>query len=68
MQLLPYFSYSCINILCSSSVHLPLFILLIGKLACATFPESKEAGIENQIAMTSDCYAQGPMECSTDKE
>ncbi len=33
MQLLPYFSYSCINILCSSSVHLPLFILLFGKLA-----------------------------------
>ncbi len=41
MQLLPYFSYSCINILCSSSVHLPLFILLFGKLACSLFPDSK---------------------------
>ncbi len=41
MQLLPYFSYSCINILCSSSVHLPLFILLFGKLACTLFPDSK---------------------------
>ncbi len=27
MQLFPYFSYSYINILCSSSVYLPLFIL-----------------------------------------
>ncbi len=41
MQVLPYFSYSCINILCSSSVHLPLFILLFGKLACTLFPDSK---------------------------
>ncbi len=40
MQLLPYFSYSCINILRSSSVHLPLFILLFGKLACTLFPDS----------------------------
>ncbi len=39
--LLPYFLYSCINILCSSSVHLPLFILLFGKLACTLFPDSK---------------------------
>ncbi len=31
----------CINILCSSSVHLPLFILLFGKLACTLFPDSK---------------------------
>ncbi len=41
MQLLPYFSYSCINILCFSSVHLPLFILLFDKLACSLFPDSK---------------------------
>ncbi len=41
MQLLPYFSYSCINILCYSSVHLPLFILFFGKLACSLFPDSK---------------------------
>jgi hypothetical protein len=41
IQLLPYFSYSCINILCSSSVHLPLFILLFGKLSCSLFPDSK---------------------------
>ncbi len=40
IQLLPYFSHSCINILCSSSVHLPLFILLFGKLACSLFPDS----------------------------
>ncbi len=48
LQLLPYFSYSCINILCLSCVHLPLFILLIGKLANATFPDPKEPGIENK--------------------
>jgi hypothetical protein len=41
MQLLPYFSYSCINILCSSSIHLPLVILLFSKLACTLFPDSK---------------------------
>ena len=41
MQLLPYFSYSCINILCSFSVHLPLFILLFGRYACTLFPDSK---------------------------
>ncbi len=41
MQLLPYFSYSCINILSSSPVHLSLFILLFGKLACTLFPVSK---------------------------
>ncbi len=46
--ILPYFSYSCINILCSSCVHLPLFILLIGKLAGTTFPDPKEPGIENK--------------------
>jgi hypothetical protein len=41
MQLMPYFSYSCINTLCSSSVHFPLFILLFSKLACSLFPDSK---------------------------
>ncbi len=41
MQLMPDFSYSCINILCSSSVHFPLFILLFSKLACSLFPDSK---------------------------
>ncbi len=46
MQLLPYFSYSCINIMYSSWVHLPLFIFLFGKLASATFPDPKKAGIE----------------------
>ncbi len=35
MQLLPYFSYSCINLLCSSSIYLPLFILLFSKLDAA---------------------------------
>ncbi len=50
MQLLPYFSYSCINILCSSSVHLPLFILLFGELACTLFPDSKR-----NDAAKSDC-------------
>ncbi len=35
MQLLPCFSYSCINILFSSSVHLPLFILLFSNLGAA---------------------------------
>ncbi len=49
MQLLPYFSYSCINILCFSCVHLPLFILLIGKLAGATFPDPKEAVKKNKL-------------------
>jgi hypothetical protein len=29
------------NILCSTSIHLPLFILLFGKLACTLFPDSK---------------------------
>jgi hypothetical protein len=46
MHLLPYFSYSCIHILCSSCIHLPLVILLIEKLASATFLESKEARIK----------------------
>jgi hypothetical protein len=44
MQLLPYFSYSSINILFSSCVHLSSFLLLFGKLAGASFPQSKEAG------------------------
>jgi hypothetical protein len=58
-----------VNILCSSCVHLPLFILLFGKLASASFPNSKEAGRhKKQIAMTSNRYAQQPMECSTGKE
>ncbi len=48
MQLFPYFSYSCINILCSSGVHLPLFVLLFGKLTDILFPGSKEAGLENK--------------------
>jgi hypothetical protein len=30
--------------LCSSSVHLLLFILLFGKLACTLFPDSKRNG------------------------
>ncbi len=68
MQLLPYFSYSFIIILCSSWAHLPLFILMFGKLAIATLPEPKEAGIENKIAMTSNCYAQRPIECLTGEE
>ena len=41
MQLMPYFSYSYINILCSSSIHFPLFKLLFSKLACSLFPDSK---------------------------
>ncbi len=42
MQLMPYFSYFCINILCSSStIYFPLFILLFSKLACSLFPDSK---------------------------
>jgi hypothetical protein len=41
---------------------------LIGKLAGAKFPDPKEAGIKKQIVMTSDCYAQRPMEYLTDKE
>ncbi len=41
MQLLPYFSYYCINMLCSSCIHFPLFILLFGKLAFTLFPDSK---------------------------
>jgi hypothetical protein len=36
------------NILCSSGVHLHLFILLFGKLAGTLFLDSKEAGIENK--------------------
>jgi hypothetical protein len=49
------------------SVHLPLFIFLIGKLAGATFPYPKRSRHRKQIAMTSNCYAQRPMECLTDK-
>jgi hypothetical protein len=56
------------NILCLSCVHLPLFILLIGKLADATFPDPKRARHRKQNAMTSDWYAQWPMEYSTDEE
>jgi hypothetical protein len=56
------------NILYSSCIHLPLFVLLIGKLVGTSFPDPKEAGRhKKQIAMRSDCYAQQPMECSTDK-
>ena len=61
--LLPYFSYSCMNIFCLSCVHLPLFILLIGKLADATFPDPKRTRHRKQFAMTSNCHAQQPMEC-----
>jgi hypothetical protein len=69
MQLLPYFSYSCMNILCLSCVHLPLFILLNGKLVGTSFSDPKETGRhKQQIAMRSNCYAQQPMECSTDEE
>jgi hypothetical protein len=57
------------NILCLSCVHLPLFILLIGKLVGTSFPDPKEAGRhKKQIAMRRDCYAQQPMECLTDEE
>jgi hypothetical protein len=56
------------NILCSFCDHLPLFMLLIGKLANATFPDPKRTRHRKQIAMTSDWYAQQPMECSTDEE
>jgi hypothetical protein len=69
MQLLPYFLYSCINILCLYSVHLPLFILLIGNLVGTSFPDPKEAGRhKKQIKMRSNCYAQRPMECLTGEE
>jgi hypothetical protein len=44
-----------------------LFHIIVKKTSCATFPDPKEAGIK-QIAMTSDCYAQRPMEYSTGKE
>jgi hypothetical protein len=37
-----------------SSHHLPLFILLIGKLADATFSDPKRTRHRKQIAMTSD--------------
>ncbi len=60
--------YSCMNILCLSCIHLPLFILLIGTLVGTSFPDPKEAGRhKKQIAMRRDCHAQQPMECSTDK-
>ncbi len=36
-------------------------MLLFGKLAGATFPDPKEAGMK-QIEMTSNCYAHQPME------
>ncbi len=39
-----------------------------GKFVGTSFPDPKEAGRhKKQIAMRSDCYAQRPMECSTDK-
>jgi hypothetical protein len=57
------------NILCLSCVHLPLLILLIEKLVGTSFPDPKEAGRhKKQTTMRSDCYAQWPMECSTDEE
>jgi hypothetical protein len=57
------------NILFLSCVHLPLFILLIGKLVGKSFPDSKEAsGQKKQIAMRSNRYAQRPIECSTYEE
>jgi hypothetical protein len=56
------------NTLCSSCVHLPLFILLIGNFVGTSSPDPKEAGRhKKQIAMRSDCYAQWPMECLTDE-
>ena len=45
-----------------------VLILLIGKLADATFPNLKRTRHRKQIAITSDCYAQWPMEYSTDEE
>jgi hypothetical protein len=57
------------NILCSTCVRFPLFILLIGKVVGTSFPDLKEAGRhKKQIAMRSNCYAQQPMECSTEEE
>jgi hypothetical protein len=42
---------------------------LIEKLVGTSLPDPKEAGRhKKQIAMTSDCYAQQPMKCLTDKE
>jgi hypothetical protein len=40
---------------------------LLGKLASATFPDPREVGMK-QIAMTSNFYAQWPMEYLTGKE
>jgi hypothetical protein len=51
-----------------SCVHLLLFILLFGKLADATFSNPKRIRHRKQIAMTSDWYAQWPMEYLTDEE
>ncbi len=34
--------------MCLPSVHLPLFILLFWKLAGATYPDPKKAGMENK--------------------
>ncbi len=51
VQLLPYFSYSSINILCSSGIHLPLSIVLFGKLDGASFSIPKETGIENELQL-----------------
>ncbi len=47
-QLLPYFSHSCMNILCLFWVYFPLFIFLFRKLAGATCIDPKEASIENK--------------------
>ncbi len=52
MQLFPYFSYSCINILCSSFVHLPLFILQSsGKLIGTKINTESEYNSNLQIGM-----------------
>jgi hypothetical protein len=46
----------------------PLFILLMEKLADATFSDPKRTSHKIQIAMRSDWYTQQPMECLTDEE
>ncbi len=47
VQLLPYFSYSSMNILCSSGIHLLLFIVLFGKLPSTSFSVHKKTGIKS---------------------
>ncbi len=54
MQLLSYFSYSSMNILCSSGIHLPLFIVLFGKLSSSSFSVPKKRR-RKQIAMMRIC-------------